>query len=105
MSSIGRSIQAMMAARTREGQPVRLHPAGNLCHRLRVAESAFLLRCVRAMQREKLFRWGCNGDGRPVVDADTTEARKLHAGMAQIESSDQPEEIELDALDPANFDA
>src|SRR5262249_17681197 len=40
-----------------------------------------------------------------VVDADTAEARELHGGMAQIETCDQAEDVNLDALDPTHPDA
>ena len=39
-----------------------------------------------------------------VVEADAAEARHLHARMAQVETGNQPEEIQLDALDPADLD-
>ena len=35
--------------------------------------------------------------------ADAAESRQLDAGMTQIEAGDQPEQIDLDALDPAEL--
>src|ERR1043166_6058865 len=37
--------------------------------------------------------------------ADAAVARQLDAGMAQVEPSDQAEQIDLDALDPADLNA
>ena len=51
------------------------------------------------------LRRGGGRDGGSVIEADAAEARQLHGRMAQIETGDQAEEIELDALDPAELDA
>src|SRR5262249_11656793 len=40
-----------------------------------------------------------------VVDADAPEARELHGGMAEIKTSDQAEDVNLDAFDPTELDA
>src|SRR5919204_179 len=52
-----------------------------------------------------LLRRRRRGDGGTVVEAEAAEARQLHRRMAHIEPGDQPEEVELDAFDPANLHA
>ena len=39
------------------------------------------------------------------IETQPAEAGELDRRLAQIEAGDEPEEIELDALDPADFDA
>src|SRR5580692_902897 len=48
---------------------------------------------------------GRRRDGCAVVEAEAAEARKLDGGMAQVEAGDQTQEVEFDALDPAELDA
>ena len=38
-------------------------------------------------------------------NADAAEARQLERRMAQVEAGDEAEQIDLDALDPADLDA
>src|SRR6516162_6961658 len=56
-----------------------------------------------ARKRSPRARW--RRDRGSVVDADAAEARELHRGMAQIETCDQAENVDLDALDPTQLDA